>query len=63
MKTLEEVRRLFYTYTEARSLLGVSRMTMWRWMQSGKLPVSKLGQELLFEKGAVAALQDSRRLP
>lgn len=33
-----------YTVSQAAQLLGVSRATVWRWVQAGKLPVSRLGK-------------------
>ena len=60
MTVLEEVHRHFYTYGETKTLLGVSKMTLWRWMQSGKLNAFKLGQESLFEKDAIDELKRNR---
>ena len=47
---LAEVRHHFYTYREVRAILGLSKVTLWRWVQAGKLTAFKLGQESLFEK-------------
>ncbi len=33
-----------YTVSQAAQLLGVSRATVWRWANAGKLPVSRLGK-------------------
>ena len=41
----EEARaeRAFYSISEAASLLGVSRVTVWRWIGAGKLVAARLG--------------------
>lgn len=33
----------YYNMSQAAALLGVSRMTLWRWVQSGRLPAARLG--------------------
>ncbi len=35
--------RSYYSVAEVAALLAVSRVTVWRWISSGKLPVSRLG--------------------
>lgn len=35
--------RGFYSVTEAASLLGVNRVSVWRWIRAGHLPAAKLG--------------------
>src|SRR5215212_12223192 len=32
-----------YNISQAAALLGVSRMTIWRWVRAGRLPVARLG--------------------
>src|SRR3990172_887127 len=34
---------LFYTVSEAARLLDVSPVTIWRWIESGRLPAYRLG--------------------
>ena len=36
-------QRSYYSVSEAAALLGVSRVSVWRWISSGRLPVSRLG--------------------
>jgi excisionase family DNA binding protein len=36
----------FYSVSEAAALLGVSRMTVWRWISAGTLRASRLGQRI-----------------
>ena len=33
----------YYNISQAASLLGVSRMSIWRWIRAGRLPVARLG--------------------
>jgi excisionase family DNA binding protein len=35
--------RQFYSISQAAALLGVSRVSIWRWIRSGRLPVMRLG--------------------
>jgi excisionase family DNA binding protein len=37
------LERSYYSISEVAELLGVSRVSIWRWISSGKLPVSRLG--------------------
>src|SRR5216683_626996 len=46
LKNLSQVagaNRSYYSISEVAALLGVSRVSVWRWINSGKLPVSRLG--------------------
>src|SRR5437773_6699342 len=35
--------RDYYSITQAAALLGVSRVSIWRWIRAGRLPVWRLG--------------------
>ena len=35
--------RPYYSISQAAALLGVSRVTVWRWIRAGELPVRRLG--------------------
>jgi excisionase family DNA binding protein len=35
--------REYYSISQAAALLGVSRVSIWRWIRAGHLPVSRLG--------------------
>src|SRR5712691_3387576 len=37
------LERSYYSISEVAELLGVSRVSIWRWISAGKLPVSRLG--------------------
>src|SRR5712691_11186722 len=46
LKNLSQVagaNRSYYSIAEVAALLGVSRVSVWRWIRSGRLPVSRLG--------------------
>src|SRR5712691_3847157 len=46
LKNLSQVAgasRSYYSIAEVAALLGVSRVSVWRWIRSGRLPVSRLG--------------------
>jgi len=48
----------YYTVTEAAELLRVSRITVWRWIRAGYLPVARLGHRTTRIRG-----EDLQRLP
>src|ERR687893_212896 len=35
--------RSYYSISQAAALLGVSRMSIWRWIGAGRLPAARLG--------------------
>src|SRR5713226_6436668 len=35
--------RTYYSIAEVAALLGVSRVSVWRWITAGRLPVTRLG--------------------
>lgn len=40
---VETIEREYYTVSEAAALLNISRATIWRWIEAGKLPAYRLG--------------------
>src|SRR5262249_34494512 len=55
----------YYSVAEAAALLGVSRVTIWRWVRAGRLPIWRLGhrtarikrenlERLLSERGSTS---------
>ena len=54
----EKIHKLCYTQTEAAQHLGVSEVTVWRWIRDGKLTAYRIGREVLIEK---AELEKMRR--
>ncbi len=43
----------FYTYAEAANALGVSKVTLWRWIKQGKIKTIRVGREVLVEKSLI----------
>ena len=39
--------RSYYSIAQAAALLGVSRVSIWRWVRAGRLPVSRLGHRTI----------------
>ena len=54
---IEEVRERFYTFGEAAQALGVSKMTLWRWVKAGRVQTERLGREVLIERAVVDAMR------
>ncbi|MDQ3228016.1 MAG: helix-turn-helix domain-containing protein, partial [Chloroflexota bacterium] len=56
----------YYTVAQAAALLGVSRVSVWRWIRDGQLPAQRLGQrttrikreDVDLLRGAVTPAQD-----
>lgn len=58
-----QIAEHFYTLTEAANLLGVNRITIRRWVQSGKLTAQRIGSVVLIEKHQVDAIGQQTRRP
>jgi len=43
----------YVTLGQAVQVCGVSRTTMWKWVRAGKMPVIRVGREVLIEKGVL----------
>src|SRR3954470_24451588 len=61
-------RPTYFSVAEAASFIGVSRVTIWRWVRAGRLPIWRLGhrtarvksgdlERLLTERGVSSAGQ------
>ena len=60
MSTLvSQVLRDYYTYAEAAQVIGITKVTLWRWIKAGKIPIHRLGREVLIEKKVVDRLRKS----
>lgn len=55
-----EIADFFYTSGQAASLLGVSRITIWRWGKDKKLDVQYIGRETLIPKWEIDAIKAKR---
>ena len=47
----------FYTENQAAKLLGVNRVTIWRWIKAGKLNIQRVGGVVLIPKEEIDSLQ------
>ncbi len=43
----------FYTETEAAETIGVSRVTIWRWIRQGRFDVQRFGSVVFIPKDEV----------
>ncbi len=50
----------FYTEQQAAKLLGVNRITIWRWIREGKFNTQQVGREVLIPKWEVELIQQAR---
>jgi excisionase family DNA binding protein len=68
-----DARRAYYNITQAAELLGVSRVSIWRWIRDGRLAASRLGhrtirieraalERILAENGSGAVAEDSEHV-
>lgn len=53
----------FYTVNEVAELLRVSKLTIWRYINAGKLPAYKLGRDWRIKKSEFESFIESRRKP
>ena len=52
-----QVQEKFFTYAEAAKALGISKVSLWRWIRDGKLETYRIGREVLIEKTEVERLR------
>lgn len=45
MKEVRTTERMAITIPEAAKLIGVSNVTMWKWVAAGKIPSIKVGNK------------------
>ncbi len=57
------IRDNYYTATQVAEIFTVSRMTVYRWKQLGKLPYETIGNIVLFPKPIVESLVNKIRCP
>ena len=53
MSTLRAVREEYYTLAEVLEIVGVTRMSVWKWRRSGRLKTYPLGRETLIKKADI----------
>ena len=51
----------FYTEGETAEVLGVNRLTVWRWIKAGRFDVQRVGREVLIPKWEVELLKVTAR--
>lgn len=54
------IREKVYTLTEAAELLGVNRITIRRWIATGKLQAESIGGVVLIDREAIHSIKASR---
>ena len=57
-----KISDFFYTAGQATQVLGVNRITVWRWIKGGKFNIQRVGREVLIPKWEVDIIKakDSR---
>ena len=62
MSTLiEQIAGQYYMMGDAAHELGVTRMTLWRWMRAKELTGHRLGREVFIEKSEIERLKSERQ--
>jgi len=51
----------FYTEKQAARMLGVNRITIWRWIKSGRFNIQHVGREVLIPKWEVELIRENRK--
>ena len=55
-----QIAEYFYTSGQVAEVLGITRVTVWRWMKEGRFNIQRVGREALIPKGEVDALIEAR---
>ena len=55
-----EIADFFYTEGQVASLLGVNRITIWRWIKGGRFNLQRIGGIVLIPKWEVELLKKQR---
>jgi len=50
----------FYTEKQVAETMGVNRITIWRWLKSGKFSIQRVGREVLIPKWEVELIKEKR---
>ncbi len=56
-----EIADFFYTEGQVARILGVNRITIWRWIEGGKFNVQRIGREVLIPKWEVELIKETRQ--
>jgi excisionase family DNA binding protein len=52
---------VYATKAEAARLLGVNRLTIYRWVKSGKLKAERIGREVLIRRSDLSRISKRKR--
>jgi excisionase family DNA binding protein len=58
-----KISEFFYTQGEAAEVLGVTSVTVWRWIKEGRLDIERIGREVLIPKWEIELLKTKSRKP
>jgi excisionase family DNA binding protein len=56
-----QISDYFYTLGAAAKVLGITRISMWKWIQQGKIRGQKVGRETVFPKWEIELLAEARK--
>ena len=56
-----KIAEFFYTSGQAARLLDVTRITIWRWVKSGRFNVQYIGRGTLIPKWEVELVKEKRK--
>jgi excisionase family DNA binding protein len=57
-----EIGDYFYTENQAAQLLGINRITIWRWIKNGKFNAQHIGGIVLIPKWEVELLKTKQKV-
>lgn len=55
-----DITNYFYTEQQVSAHLGLSRVTIWRWMKDGRFNIQRVGREVLIPKWEIELLKEYR---
>lgn len=55
-----QITDYFYTAQQAATVLNINRITIWRWMKSGKVTFQQVGREVLIPKWEVDLIAETK---
>ncbi len=56
-----QITDYFFTETQAAEFLGVNRITIWRWIKSGRLNVQRFGSVVFIPKWEVDLIKETKK--
>lgn len=55
-----DIADYFYTEQQVATILGLNRITIWRWVKAGKLNIQRIGGVVLIPKWEIDLLKAKR---